>query len=71
MKKILGILLLAGGLTLGYLGLQQFQKSTNSAEILGVEIVANDQGGQQTGVIELILAVVLFAGGIYVLSNRS
>ncbi len=71
MKKIIGILILIGGLYVGYLGIQQFQKSTNSAEVLGIELTANDEGGQMTGIIELILAVAMFGGGIYLLSNRS
>ena len=71
MKKIIGILILIGGLYVGYLGIQQFQKSTNSAEVLGIELTANDEGGQMTGIIELILAVAMFGGGVYLISNRS
>lgn len=66
MTKPIGIILIVAGLFLGYVGLQQFQKSTNSAEILGVELKVNDQGGQQTGIIQLALAVGLFVGGLYV-----
>ena len=65
MKKLLAIILIIGGLFVGYLGLQNFQKSTNSAEILGVEISANDEGGQMTGIIEIVLALALFGSGIY------
>ena len=65
MKKLLAIVLIVGGLLVGYLGLQNFQKSTNSAEILGVEISANDEGGQMTGIIEIVLALALFGSGIY------
>jgi hypothetical protein len=71
MNKAIGIVLLVVGLILGYLGIQQFDQSTNSAEVLGIEIKANDKGGQQTGVIELILAVALFGGGLYTLSRKS
>jgi hypothetical protein len=71
MKKILGVLFIIGGLAVGYLGLQEFQRSTNSAEILGVEITANDQGGQWTGIIQIVLALTLFAGGTFLVSKRS
>jgi hypothetical protein len=71
MKKLLGILFIIGGLAVGYLGLQGFQKSTNSAEILGVDITANDEGGQALGIIEIGLALALFAGGVYLISKKS
>ena len=70
MNKSIGILLVVGGLALGYFGLQNFDKSTNSAEILGVEIQANDEGGQQVGVIQLILGVLLFGGGIGIIKKK-
>jgi hypothetical protein len=65
-QKILGIVLLIGGLYFGYSGYQQLQESTHSAEILGIELKANDQSGQQAGIIQLVIAAVLFGGGIYV-----
>ena len=71
MKKIIGLIILIGGLYVGYLGIQQFQKSTNSAEVLGIELSANNEGGQMTGIIELVLAVAMFGGGVYLISNRS
>ncbi|MBK8503826.1 MAG: hypothetical protein IPL46_17400 [Saprospiraceae bacterium] len=71
MKKLLGALFIIGGLAVGYSGMQAFDKSTNSAEILGVEITANDQGGQMTGIIQIVLAITLFAGGVYLVSKKS
>jgi len=71
MKKFIGLIILIGGLYVGYLGIQQFQKSTNSAEVLGIELSANNEGGQMTGIIELVLAVAMFGGGVYLISNRS
>ena len=70
MTKTIGILLILAGIFLGYVGLQQFQKSTNSVEILGIELKANDQSGQQTGIIQLALAAGLFVGGIYVVKKK-
>ncbi len=64
-QKIVGIVLLIGGLYLGYSGYRQFQDSTHSAEILGVELKANDKSGQQGGIIQLVIAAVLLGGGIY------
>lgn len=66
-QKVLGVLLLVGGLYFGYSGLQAFQESTNEVNVLGIELKANDESGQQAGIIQLVMAAVLFAGGIYLI----
>ena len=70
MKKIIGIILIVAALFLGYLGVNQVQKSANSVEVLGIELSAEDKGGKETGYIELALAVVALVGGIYLVSKK-
>jgi hypothetical protein len=70
-SKILGIILLLAGVVLAYQGIMTFQNSTASAEILGVELTASDEGGQMTSFIYLGLAVFSGIGGIYLLGQKS
>ena len=68
--KIIGFILLLVAAFLAYQGITTFQNSTASAEILGLEINASDQGGQMTGFIYLGLAVFSGIGGIILLSKK-
>ena len=70
MKKIIGIILIVAALFLGYLRVNQIQKSANSVEVLGIELSAEDKGGKETGYIELGLGVVSLVAGIYLLGKR-
>ena len=70
MKTVIGILLIVAALFLGYLGVNQVQKSANSVEVLGIELSAEDKGGKETGYLELGLGVVALAGGIYLLGKK-
>lgn len=69
MNKIIGILIIVGAVALAYFGIDTLSNSTASAEILGVELSASDQGGQMRGIIFLVLAVVAFIGGIFLTSK--
>lgn len=70
MKTIIGIILIAGAVFLGYLGITGLQESSNSVEVLGVEITAGDKGSKQTAYIQLAGAVVALIGGIYLVSKK-
>lgn len=70
MKAIIGIVLIVAALFLGYLGINQIQKSANSVEVLGIELSAEDKGGKETGYIELGLGVVALVAGIYLVGKR-
>lgn len=70
MKSAIGIILIVAALVLGYLGVNQIQESSNSVEVLGIELTAEDKGGKETGYIQLGLGVVALAGGIYLLGKR-
>lgn len=69
MRNTIGIILIVAALVLGYLGINQIQKSATSVELLGIELSAEDKGGKETGYIELVMGVVALAGGIYLLSK--
>ena len=70
MKTVIGILLIVAALFLGYLGVNQVQKSANPVEVLGIELSAEDKGGKETGYIELALGVVSLVAGIYILGKK-
>ncbi len=70
MKAIIGVILIVAALFLGYLGINQVQKSANSVEVLGIELSAEDKGGKETGYIELGLGVVSLVAGIYLLGKK-
>ncbi|MCR9065780.1 MAG: hypothetical protein NXI00_17545 [Cytophagales bacterium] len=69
-KKIIGLLIILGGLVLGYTGIKKVMNSDASVEVLGLEIDASNKSGKQQGYVFVGLAVVLFAGGIYTLNKK-
>lgn len=69
-NKIIGIVLIIGSLVLGYIGIDYVTSSEASVNIVGVEIEASDESRKQQGFIYIGLAVVLFAGGVYILNKK-
>ena len=70
LSKIIGALLIAGSLLLGYMGFNTISESTAKVEILDVELKASDEGGKERGYIYVGVAVLLFFGGIYSLNKK-
>ncbi len=70
MKKTIGIVLIAGALVLGYLGVTGLGKSQKSVDLLGLEITAQDSNAKQTAYIELALGVVALVGGVYLVGQQ-
>ena len=70
MKSIIGIILIAGAIILGYLGITNLQKSSKSVEILGVEITAEDNKGKEIAYVEIGVAIITLIGGIYLLGQK-
>ena len=70
MKSVIGIILIAGAVILGYLGITNLQKSSKSVEILGIELTAEDNKGKEIAYIEIGAAVVALVGGIYLLGQK-
>ncbi len=69
-KKIIGIALIVGAVLLGYFGIKGLKKSSNSIEILGLELSADDKGGKEIAYVEIGAAVVALVGGIYLVSAK-
>lgn len=69
--KVLGIILILAGLVLGYFGFNKLSESTESVEIIGINIEASDTSGKQQGYVFLGLAIVLFASGVYTLNKKA
>ena len=69
-KKVLGAILIAVSLGLGYLGYQKVEDSDASVEVLGLEIEASDNSAKEQGFLIICLAVVLFGGGIYSITKK-
>ncbi|BBD44534.1 MAG: hypothetical protein PHT14_01265 [Petrimonas sp.] len=70
MKSIIGIILIAGAVILGYLGITNLQKSSKSVEILGIEITAEDNKGKEIAYVEIGVAIITLIGGIYLLGQK-
>ena len=70
MKLIIGIILIAGAVILGYLGITNLQKSSKSVEILGIEITAEDNKGKEIAYVEIGVAIITLIGGIYLLGQK-
>lgn len=67
MSKIIGTILIIGSIALGYLGVNKIVQGDKSVEIFNIEIDASNKSKQNEGYIYIGLAVVLFAGGAYIL----
>jgi NhaP-type Na+/H+ or K+/H+ antiporter len=69
-NKILGIILVIASLTLGYFGINKVSDSSAEVKVLGLEINASNESEKQEGFIYLGLAILLFAGGIKMLTKK-
>jgi len=69
-KKIIGIVLIVGGLILGYMGGAKITESSTSVEVFDMKVDMSDKSGMNQGYINLGLAILLFGGGIYVLKKK-
>jgi hypothetical protein len=63
MKKILPLLLIVAGIGLAVMGITTYQESTASVSVLGLDISASDEGGQQTAILYFVVAAVCLFGG--------
>ena len=71
MKKSIGAILIVAALGLGFMGFNKMNASTESVEILNVELSASDSEGKNTAYIFFGLAVVSLIGGVVLLSKKS
>lgn len=63
MKKIFPLLLIIGGLTLGYFGFTKLDNSTKGIEIGQLEISAEDKESSSMAYVMIGLGVLLVVGG--------
>ncbi|WP_339889216.1 hypothetical protein [uncultured Flavobacterium sp.] len=68
--KIIGIVLIAASLYMGYLGINKVSNSSAEIEVLGLEIDASNDSGKEQGFIYIGLAIVLLGSGVYSLNNK-
>ncbi|MFT5754182.1 MAG: hypothetical protein ACI924_001409 [Flavobacterium sp.] len=68
--KILGAILILGGLYIGYLGINKVANNSAEVKVLGLEIDASNESGKEQGFLYIGLAVVLFGGGVYSLNKK-
>ena len=68
-SKIIGAILIIISLGVGYIGFNKIADSTNSINLLGVQIDASSESGKQQGYLYLGLAIILFVGGIYTVNK--
>jgi hypothetical protein len=70
-SKIIGIVLIVGSLALGYIGFDKIGDNDTSVKVLDLKIDVSNETAKQQGYINLGLALVLFAGGIYTLNKNN
>jgi len=68
--KIIGIVLLVIGLYLGYQGINMYQGSGVSVEILDTKIGVSDDSTKSTSFLYMGLAIVLIIGGIFTVNKK-
>ncbi|OYX84181.1 MAG: hypothetical protein B7Y83_09080 [Flavobacteriales bacterium 32-34-25] len=69
LSKIIGIVLIAISLGLGYLGFNKIKENTNEINLLGVKIEASNESAKQEGYMYVGFAVLLFVGGLYTVNK--
>ena len=70
-SQIIGIILIIGGLYLGYMGITKVSNNSAEVKVLGLEIDASNQSGKETGYFYIGGAVLLIVGGTYSLKQKS
>ena len=68
--KIIGIILIAISIWLGYMGIIKISNNNKSVEVLNLEVDVSNKSGKEQGYMYLGAAVLLFVGGIYSLNKK-
>lgn len=69
--RILGIILLLGGILLGYFGYQKYDDNKANIKIGDLELSAKDKGNTTTGYVMMGAGVVALIVGAVMLSRKS
>lgn len=68
-SKILGAILIFISLLIGYIGINKIHDNEKEVNLLGLKIDISNEAEKQQGYLYLGVAVILFAGGIYVINE--
>ena len=66
MKNIIAGVLIVLAIGLGYMGINKLSSSSESVEILGLELTASDNDEKTTAYVYLGLAVISLVGGVVI-----
>ena len=69
-SKIIGIVLIALSIYIGYQGVNKITINTAEINLLGMKIDASNESGKTKGYLFVGLAIVLFAGGIFTMKKE-
>ena len=70
MRTIIGLLLIIGGIALGYYGYQKYQDSKTGVKIGNIEISANDSKDQTNAYLMMGGGAVALIAGAILLSKK-
>ena len=68
-SKILGAILIFISLVIGYIGINKIHDNEKEVNLLGLKIDISNEAEKQQGYLYLGVAVILFAGGIFVINE--
>ena len=69
LSKILGAVLIFISLSIGYIGINKIDDNTKEINFFGIHIDVSNDAEEQQGYLYIGLAVVLFAGGIFIVNE--
>ncbi len=69
--RIIGVILLIGGIILGYFGYQKLDENKADVKIGDLELSAKDKGNSTSAYIMMGAGVVALIGGAVMLSRKS
>lgn len=67
--RLIGSILIIISIAIAALGFQKINENTKEVEILGLEIEASNNSGQQQGYLYLGVAAAMFVGGIIAITK--
>ncbi len=68
-SKIFGAILIFISLLIGYLGVNKIDDNAKEVNLLGLKIDISNEAEKQQGYLYLGVAVILFAGGIFIINK--
>lgn len=68
-SKIIGAILIFISLVIGYIGINKIHDNEKEVNLLGLKIDISNEAEKQQGYLYLGVAVILFAGGIFIVNK--